>query len=122
MKNSVCVVVKPFLIIALLFAMLTVSGCASFNPFRSRGISDAEVARIHRQYTTENDILNMFGQPYIKTTQGANWQRWTYHTRVSYEDSQKAWYHKLFKEKARDKTLIILFNNGIVRDYRYIER
>lgn len=122
MKNFGCIIYQPVILVSLLFAMLTMSGCSSFNPFKSSGISDAEVAQIHRQYTTEDEIISMFGQPYIKTTEGANWQRWTYHISPPSDEAPKAWYKKLFKEDQQSKTLIILFNNGIVRDYRYMKR
>ncbi|MFM2483753.1 hypothetical protein [Celerinatantimonas yamalensis] len=94
----------------LLLCSLLLAGCTLLG---GTTITDSKVAQIERNYTSDDELLQMFGQPYIKMTEGNNRQRWTYYSDTA--DNQSSW----FRSSAQHKTLIILLADGVVRDYRY---
>ncbi|CAG9296842.1 hypothetical protein [Celerinatantimonas diazotrophica] len=96
----------------ILIISLSLSSCALYKVLSSATITDGKVSQIERGYTSEDDIVSMFGQPYIKTIMGNDWQRWTYRAAG---EKPYSW----VDVRMPAKTLVILFHEGVVRDYRY---
>lgn len=96
----------------LLIISLSLSSCALYKVLTSTTITGSKVSQIERGYTSEDDVVSMFGQPYMKTMMGNNWQRWTYR---SASEKPYSWVNV----RMPAKTLVILFHEGVVRDYRY---
>ncbi|MFM2478812.1 hypothetical protein [Celerinatantimonas sp. MCCC 1A17872] len=96
----------------ILIVSLSLSSCALYRVLSSATITDSKVSQIERGYTSEDEIVSMFGQPYMKTSMGNSWQRWTYRA-----DGEKP--YSWVNVRMPAKTLVILFHEGVVRDYRY---
>lgn len=97
--------------------LLNLAGCTSFTDvIAGNSFPDREVYRIERNYTTESDILQMFGSPYVTTSMGNNYQRWSYYYQV--QPDRSTWIGRNFGRSYRKK-LEIIIKDGIVRRYRY---
>ncbi|MFM2479952.1 outer membrane protein assembly factor BamE [Celerinatantimonas sp. YJH-8] len=109
-------------LLGIIFWMMALSGCSSLHlneTLAGSAFPDRQVQQIQRHYTTESDIIQLFGQPYITTSAGNNYQRWTYY--YQQQPNRESWLGRNFG-KSYQKTLIIVLKNGIVERYRYFHQ
>ncbi|GGO89148.1 hypothetical protein GCM10011348_46220 [Marinobacterium nitratireducens] len=105
----------------LALAALIATGCATSNYSSGTDFNSASVARIQKGYTTEADLVRMFGQPYMKSPISATDEKWIY---TYAEGSAKASYNLItstVKTSGYQKTLDVLLSSGVVVNYTFTQ-
>ncbi|MBN2483638.1 MAG: outer membrane protein assembly factor BamE [Candidatus Omnitrophica bacterium] len=104
----------------IIIGLILISGCASTmkTTYGNKNIIPENVSKIVKGATTQAEILTMFGEPMSKMRTGILGTMWTYSLAKSKHRSG------LFTSsyQASSYGLTINFDdNGVVKDYSYIE-
>ncbi len=109
-------------IISIIVAMFTVMvlSCAIKHYSVGKDFDETLIPRIEKNRTTQEELLAMFGEPYVKSILSEQEQKWLYH----YESgSLKAQSFVLITKvktiASRKKVLKVLLRDGIVVDYSF---
>lgn len=99
------------------FAFLLVGCVQNMRSESGAPIDKNLVALIHKDQTTEQDILNWFGEPVEKTVVNETDTHWTYINAVSLVSTNTITL-KTDTKTSRD-VLDIIFRNGVVLNYTF---
>lgn len=114
---------KRFLLFNLIIVlMIGFIGCAFTNNFsHGRDFDTTKVKEIIKGKATQQEVLNIFGAPFIKTVVSANEEKWMY-TYYSGQACAQSYVVTVKSEVTGTmKTLDILFKDSIVSNYSYNE-
>lgn len=107
-----------FAALALSFVM---AGCATSNYSVGRDFPSENVSKIVKGKTTAKELVQMFGQPYMKTVISATEERWMYTYSHGSATAQSYVFTMNVQSKGTQKTLDLLLKNGVVENYTFAE-
>jgi hypothetical protein len=109
-------------IISIIVAMSTVMilSCATKHYAVGKDFDETLIPKIEKNITTQEELLAMFGEPYVKSILSEQEQKWLYH----YESGSLKAQSFVLTTKVktiwgRKKVLKILLREGIVVDYTF---
>jgi hypothetical protein len=115
---------KSISLVAVVVVSLVVFGCTQILPPSSMGrdFPGENVGKIVRGKTTDNDLIQMFGEPLSKTLISETEKNWIY----TYSSGTATVVRHLTsvetKYKGNAKTLDILLKNGVVINFTFTDR
>ncbi|MDZ7660846.1 hypothetical protein [Thiohalophilus sp.] len=108
-------------IIAFLFTLSLISGCATSNYSVGNPFPSENVNKIVKGKTTTADLANLFGQPFSKTVISANEEKWMYMHSSGTSTAQSYVFTMDVKTTGMQKTLDILVKDDVVVNFAYTE-
>ncbi|CAG9297070.1 outer membrane protein assembly factor BamE domain-containing protein [Celerinatantimonas diazotrophica] len=109
-----------WIVVAFVSALL-LSGCATSNYSVGRDFPSQEVQQIVKGKTTQAQILAMFGKPYSKSALENNQEKWVYLYSHGTSHAQSYLITMSVTVKGHRKMLDVLFKDGVVENYSYLE-
>lgn len=96
-----------------------ISGCASIAPVGKR-IESSDVSRIHKDKTTKQDVVGIFGPPMSKAFSSAG-ETWSYgfQSGLSIAQTYKTAYGGGLPSDYTTQNLIITFDGNTVKDFNF---
>lgn len=108
------------LLISLILALF-LGGCASSNYSVGKPFNVANVTSITNGKTTKDDLVTLFGQPYMKTPLSATQEKWIY-TYVSGTSSVKSYVVTAeVSTSGTQQTLDLFIENGVVVNHTFTD-
>ena len=113
---------KSISLVAVVVVSLVVFGCTQILPPSSMGrdFPGENVGKIVRGKTTDNDLIQMFGEPLSKTIT-PDTEKWTYTYASGNATVLRTFTTVGTKYRGKSKKLDILFKNGVVTDFTFYE-
>jgi hypothetical protein len=104
----------------LMLSFVFIFGCVAIETTTGRDFDASKVSQIQIGKTTQREILTMFGQPESRGIISGN-TAWRYEyqkTRASGSLAEQ----QAIKSDVSEKTLAVIFKDGVVKDYNYFEK
>jgi hypothetical protein len=106
-------------IVAAMFAVMILS-CATKHYSVGKDFDETLIPYIEKNITTQDVLLAMFGEPYVKSILSEQEQKWLYHYESGSLKSQSfVLTTKVKTIWGRKKVLKVLLRDGIVVDYTF---
>lgn len=100
---------------------LVLTGCASSSYNYGRDFETHNISRIEKGKTTSNELVSMFGEPFLKTVVSASEEKWVYTYTSGTTKAQSYIVTMKVETIGTQKTLDILIKDGVVLNYAYNE-
>jgi hypothetical protein len=103
---------------------LAVVGCTTHTSSYSVGknFPSENVSKIVKNETTVNELIQMFGVPFLKTVISENEEKWIYNYSSGTASVQRRFVQiGKVQTTGQHKTLDVLLKNGIVTNFAYTE-
>lgn len=108
-------------LLGVLSLLLIISGCATSSYKVGNEFASANVSKIEKGVTTENQLVQLIGEPYMKTVLSETEQKWIYtHTEANAKATNYVFSMQV-ESTGTTKTLDVLLKNGVVINYAYSE-
>lgn len=104
----------PFLFALILFFIF---GCATANYNLGKDFDQTKTSQIIKDKSTKDEIAKLFGQPYSKNVTSEK-ETWKYFYQ-QITSSAQSFLVTTVKTNTQVKSLDVVFENGIVKDYSY---
>jgi outer membrane protein assembly factor BamE (lipoprotein component of BamABCDE complex) len=98
-------------------AVLFVLGCATVNTWIGKDFDQTKTSQILKDKSNKNDITKLFGEPYTKT-QTPDKEIWKYFYQ-QIKTSAQTIIVTTVQTNTEIKSLEVVFENNIVKDYSY---
>ncbi|HGO9497348.1 TPA: outer membrane protein assembly factor BamE [Aeromonas veronii AMC24] len=102
----------------IVFALV---GCATANMEYGRDFSSAQVTQIKKGETTSSQLISLMGEPFNKSLISSNEERWNYFYSTTKSKAQSYIITMDVKTSTHQKTLEVLFKDGVVTNYVFNE-
>ena len=116
------VIMKNYALILIAAISVATVGCMTHNTSYTNGkdFSGENVAKIVKNETTANAVIQMFGEPFTKTTVSGTEEKWLY-TYTSGTASVKQSFIAVGNVQTTEnrKSLDIFLKNGVVTNFTY---
>lgn len=116
MKRQVLAVIAVF--------SLVIVGCATHTSDYSVGkdFPSENVSKIVKKETTANELIQMFGEPFLKTVVSESEEKWIYNYSSGTAKVERRFVHVgKVQTTGQHKMLDILLKNGIVINFTYTD-
>ena len=105
--------------VALLFVVFSLTACATATYSSGRDFSEQSVAQIQKNKTTEQDVLNLCGEPSSKSSGADTSEIWSYVYISSTSHAKNKIFSMDVNTSTVHKNLTITLQGGLVSDYKY---
>lgn len=103
----------------LILCALFLTACATANYTTGSDFKTDKVDQIEKGVTTKEQVADWFGEPYSKTVINGNQIKWLYFYSQGTSKAQSYVFTMKVQTEGTQKTLDILFDDGIVSNYRF---
>jgi outer membrane biogenesis lipoprotein LolB len=100
---------------------LLLDGCATSNYSVGRDFPVENVNKIVKGQTTAHDLIQLLGEPFLKTVVSANEEKWIYTYSRGTAHAQSCIVPMKVETTGKSKTLEILMQDGIAANFSYYE-
>ena len=107
--------------ILFVFALLSMSGCATSTYSVGRDFPTEQVNNIVKGKTTSAELKQMFGEPFSKTVISGTEEKWLYTYSNGTAHAQSFVFSMKVETTGKQKTLDILLKEGVVTNYTFTE-
>lgn len=112
---------KNIIIAITITALFTLFGCATSSYTYGNNFSSKNVSKIEKGKTTTNELISMFGQPFMKTVISKTGEKWVYSYSAGTASAQSYLVSTKVETTGTQKMLDILVENGVVSNYTFTE-
>jgi len=112
---------KNIIIAITITALFTLLGCATSSYTYGNNFSSKNVSKIEKGKTTTNELISMFGQPFMKTVISKTGEKWVYSYSAGTASAQSYLVTTKVETTGTQKMLDILVENGVVSNYTFTE-
>jgi len=115
MKRQVLAVIAVF--------SLVIVGCATRTSDYSVGknFPSENVSKIVKKETTANELIQMFGEPFLKTVVSESEEKWIYNYSSGTASVQRGVLSANVQTTGQRKMLDVLIKNGVVTNFTYTD-
>ncbi len=108
-------------ILSIVLALFTVIllNCATKHYSIGKDFDETLIPRIEKNKTTQEELINMFGEPYVKRVLSEYEQKWLYHYESGHLKSRSYVLTTKVETIGSKKSLKILLRDGVVVEYSY---
>lgn len=108
-------------LVGLFSLILLLAGCATSTYKTGNEFASDNVKKIEKGVTTENQLVQLIGQPFMKTVLSENEQKWIYSHTVANAKATNYVFSMQVESTGTTKTLDVLLRDGVVINYAYTE-
>jgi len=112
---------KNLIISITVTALLVLTGCATSSYTYGNNFASENVSKIVKGKTTKQEIVTMFGQPFLKSVISKTGEKWVYSYSSGTASAQSYLVTTTVETTGTQKMLDILIENGIVENYTFTE-
>jgi len=106
--------------LAIIVSLIFMAGCVAVETTTGRDFDSAKVSQIQIGKTTQSEILTMFGDP-VSRGIISGYPAWRYEYQMTRSTGTLSPNEQNIKPLVNEKTLTVIFKDGVVKDFTFFE-